>query len=153
MDTIRDLDILHPVLREAVGIVQENVIERYSMPFRIFETGRTMKRQRMLLDKRKVNSVMSPLFFNVDHDPPIYSTALVYVYYDGRWSWEIKKPTIKRWYQLFGELVLDESPVLMWGGYFRSSMDYTLFELRPEAKVLEPARNSINEQEPDRSAA
>ena len=74
-------------------------------------------------------------FYNLEVDPPLFARAMNYVYYDGRWSWNIRDIRIRRWMQLFGELVLDLCPELVWGGHYRIRQDYTYFQLSP--KVLE----------------
>ena len=36
----RSLDTVHPILKECINRIQKEIIDAYSMPFRIFETGR-----------------------------------------------------------------------------------------------------------------
>lgn len=127
---LRDTKLLHPILREAHSQVQQQVIEKHRAPFRLFETGRLIERQASLVRKGKAPSLTSRHFFRIDTEPKVLSTAIVYVFYSGRWSWDLRSATVKAWYQLFGELVLDLCPDLFWGGYRRNNVDYTYFEIR-----------------------
>ena len=127
---LRDLDYLHPLLRDEVKRIQREVIDRHKAPFRVFETARTTERQMDLIAKRKQRTLVTRYLMDMDSDPVIYSTAVNYVYYTSRWSWDLRDMTVKRWYQLFGELVLDLCPNLEWAGYWRSNIDYTNFQLK-----------------------
>lgn len=134
---LRDLDLLHPILRDHVQTIQTSVIGRYSMPFRLFETGRTKQRQAELVEKRRARSLISEQFFDLDREPPLYSTGFNLVHYVRRWSWDVRNRTILSWYQLLGELVLDAVPDLEWSGYSRSCSDYTHFRLKRSALLRE----------------
>lgn len=125
----RDLELLHPNLRESVHIIQEEIIGRHRAPFKVFETGRLMERQKFLLGKRKARSAFSRHFYSFETDVKCYSTAVDFVYYDTRWSWDIRSTLVRRWYQLFGELVLTRCSNLEWGGYWRQGVNYTHFQL------------------------
>lgn len=127
---LRDQEYLHPTLREEVKRIQREVIERHRAPFRIFETARTAERQMDLIKKRKQRTLVTRYLMDLNSAPPIYSTAVNYVYYTSRWSWDLRDMKIKRWYQLFGELVLDLCPKLEWAGYWRSNIDYTNFQIK-----------------------
>lgn len=134
---LRDPELLHPVLREHVASIQREVIERHSMPFKLFETGRTRERQADLVEKRRARTLVSRQFFDLDRDPELYSTGFNLVHFSRRWSWDVRNRTIVAWYQLLGELVLDLVPDLEWAGYWRSCSDYTFFQLRHSVLVRE----------------
>ena len=53
-----------------------------------------------------------------------------YVFYDEKWSWNLRDSTIMSWYILFGNLVLDLCPELSWRGFNRKNVNYCHFELR-----------------------
>ena len=127
---IRDLDYLHPELREIVAAIDEHVIVPHRVPIRLFETARTEERQLSLVRMRKANTVITRFVFNLDQSPPVYSTAVSYVHFVDRWSWDLRTRLIKRWYELFGELVIDLfGDRLFWGGDRRVGEDLTYFEL------------------------
>ena len=134
MKVSRELGVLHPLLLISHNKIQE-VIERHNMPFRLFETGRSHSRHQGLLKKGKTKDLVSAHLFNLQNDPPLYTTALDYVYYNGKWSWNIRDSSIRNWYKLFGNLVLDICPELQWGGLDRSSTNYNHFQLRQEIVV------------------
>jgi len=134
---LRDPELLHPILREHVAHIQREVIERHSMPFKLFETGRTRERQADLVEKRRARTLVSRQFFDVEREPPLYSTGFNLVHFSRRWSWDVRNRTIVSWYQILGELVLDLVPDLEWAGYWRSCSDYTFFQLRHAVLVRE----------------
>lgn len=68
--------------------------------------------------------------YNVENDPPLYATAIDYVYYNGKWSWNLRDGTVSSWYYLFGNLVLDICPELQWAGLHRKATNLNHFELR-----------------------
>lgn len=128
---VRDTAVLHPRLRSAVHDVQQHVIDAHHLPIQLFETGRTRGRQRMLFSRGKVMSGVSEHMFDLSADPPIYASAVCYVYNDGTgWSWNLRSRKILAVYMLFGELVLDLCPVLEWAGYRRNNVDYTYYRLQ-----------------------
>jgi len=133
---IKELDMVHPVLVNSIAKIQSDVINKYNAPFRLFETGRTHERQQALLLKGRTQNVFSKHLFNLDMDVPIYSVAVDYVFYDGKWSWNLRDQTILSWYVLFGNLILDCCPELKWNGNSRKSTNYTHFELR-ESTVID----------------
>ena len=130
MKIIRSMDMLHPILINSIKKIQSEIIDTYNIPMRLFETGRDHERHAFLIDKGKTKDIVSNHLYNLDNDPPLYATAISYVYYDQKWSWNLRDSTVKAWYILFGNLVLDLCSELNWGGYDRKSMDYTYFELR-----------------------
>lgn len=134
---LRDVELLHPVLRDHMVTIQRDVIARHSMPFRLFETGRTKERQADMVEKRRERTLITQQFFDLDRDPPLYSTGFNLVYYVRRWSWDVRNRRILAWYQLLGELVLDAVPDLEWAGYWRSCSNYTYFQLRRSVLVRE----------------
>lgn len=130
MQIIRSTNMLHPILLNCLNKIQKNVIDAHSVPMRLFETGRTHERHAQLLSKGKTRDVVSGHLFNLDNDPPLYTTSVEYVYYDGKWSWNLRDSTIQSWYYIFGNLVLDECPELEWGGNNRKQTNYCQFTLR-----------------------
>ena len=131
MQIQRNTEMLHPNLVSCVKRIQKEVIDSYNAPFKLFETGRNQDRHQMLLSKGKTKDPVSHHLFNLQNDPPLYATAIDYVYYDGkRWSWNLRDSTIMAWYVLFGNLVLDVCSELQWQGTCRKSINYTHFELR-----------------------
>jgi len=97
---------------------------------RLFETGRDHSRHEILINKGKTKDLISRHLYNLENDPPLYATAIDYVYYDQKWSWNLRDGTTTAWYILFGNLVLDLCPELKWGAYNRKSVNYCHFELR-----------------------
>ena len=125
---IRSVDVLHPELRDAHKIIRSEIIGKHNMPIRLFETGRTRERHEMLLRKGLVSGdIVCKHRFDLQRD--IYATAMAYVYYDGRWSFNIRNARVKRWLQVFGEMVLDKFDNIKWQGYNRERTDYTTYEL------------------------
>lgn len=129
MKILRSQEMLHPLLIVSMQSIQE-LIKEYNIPMRLFETGREHDRHQNLLNKGRSRDIVSCHLFNLEKDPPLYATALSYVFYDNKWSWNIRNSTIKAWYILFGNLVLDLCPSLEWGGFNRDSTDYTYFRLK-----------------------
>lgn len=132
---IKNLDHVHPLLADCVKRIESNVIEKHNIPMKLFETSRTQARHEMLLNKGKTSDVISLHLFNPDSDPPRYALAVDYVYYDNKWSWNLRDNTIRSWYVLFGNLVLDICPELMWSGMNRKSVNYNHFQLRDRVVV------------------
>lgn len=135
MRVLKDTDSLHPIMVIVNKKIQKDIIEVYNAPFRLFETGRTHDRHDMLLKKGKTKYPISRHLFNLDNTPPLYSTALDFVYYDGKWSWNLRDSTIKAWYVLFGNMVLDICPELEWSGFDRKGTNYCHFQLK-EAIII-----------------
>ena len=126
----RTTEMLHPILVQCLGRIQKNVIDAHNVPMRLFETGRTHDRHASLINKGKTKDIMSKHLYNLENEPPLYATAVEFVYYDGKWSWNLRDSTISSWYQIFGNLVLDECPELQWSGFSRKSINYCQFQLR-----------------------
>jgi len=130
MKVSRELEVLHPILIQVQKRIQTEVIDQHNMPFRLFETGRHHTRHQGLVQKGKTKDLVSAHLYNLEYDPPLYATAIDYVYYDDKWSWNIRNATIRQWYKLFGHLVLTVCPELEWGGVNRDSTNYNHFQLR-----------------------
>ena len=135
MKILRTTEMLHPILNECVSKIQKEEIINYNIPMRLFETGRLHDRHQILIQRGKTKDIMSNHLFKLDNDPPLYATAIDYVYYDGKWSWNLRDSTITAWYILFGNLVLDICPELKWEGMNRKSTNYCHFELRREVMI------------------
>ncbi|MCP4370029.1 MAG: M15 family metallopeptidase [Deltaproteobacteria bacterium] len=126
----RSLDNLHPIMAECVRKIQRDVIDAHNIPIRLFETGREHDRHEMLVSKGKTKDIISHHLYNLKNDPPLYATAVDYVYFDSKWSWNLRDATTNSWYILFGNLVLDACPELQWSGMNRKSVNYCHFEIK-----------------------
>lgn len=133
MKTNKDLAVVHPLLVECIKRIQRDIIDAHNLPMRLFETGRTRLRQHELVQAGKETSLTSSYIYDFDITPPLYCTAVSYVFFDKKWSWNLRDSTIMAWYQLFGNLVLDECPEIIWGGNYRKNTNYTVFRLRETA--------------------
>lgn len=134
-NVINSSDSLHPILKESCVKIQTEVIGKYSMPFKLFETGRTHERHQSLLLKGRTQNVFSKHLFSIGGDIPLYSVAVDYVFYNGKWSWNLRDQTVMSWYLLFGNLVLDCCSELQWNGNSRKSTNYTHFQLREDIVI------------------
>ena len=128
----RSTDNLHPLLVECVRRIQRNVIDAYNIPIRLFETGRFHDRHEMLIKKGKTKDIISHHLYNLKNDPPLYATAIDYVHFDSKWSWNLRDSTTNAWYILFGNLVLDACPEIEWAGLNRKSVNFCHFQLKRE---------------------
>ena len=135
MKILRSTEMLHPLLTTCVKRIASELIDVHTIPMRIFETGRDHERHDSLIKKCKTKDIVSMHLFNLENDPPLYATAIDYVFYDGRWSWNLRDSTILSWYELFGNLVLDLCPELSWKGTCRKSLNYCHFQLRQEMVI------------------
>jgi len=128
----RSTEMLHPLLVEKIKIIQKEIIDFHNLPIRLFETGRDHERHAYLLDKGKTKDLFSKHLYNLENDPPLLATAIDYVFYDKKWSWNLRDSTIVSWYLIFGNLVLDLFPDLEWAGVNRKSTNYCHFQLKKE---------------------
>jgi len=129
------LDLLHPILKDICVKIQTEIIQKHSMPFKLFETGRNHERHQFLLTKGRTQTVYSKHSYCLDSDVPLYSVAVDYVFFNGRWSWNLRDQTVVSWYTLFGNMILDSFPDIQWGGNFRKSANYTHYELRKDTII------------------
>lgn len=129
MEVNRSTEFLHPILSKQVNQIQK-LIDRHKMPFRLFETARTIERHRNLY-KRGIESHMinAHLFIPLRHETVC---AADFVFFDSAWSWNLRNQRVRKWYELLGQIVLDECSGIAWGGMDRRYQDYTHFELLPE---------------------
>ena len=127
MNVCRSREMLHPVLADRVRQIESEVIARHNMPIRLFETGRTLARQRQLIKRGRDTTMVSAHVYV----PFRYEMvcAVDFVFYDQAWSWNLRDQRVKRWYQLFGRLVSDLCPDLTWAGDNVYQQDYTHFEM------------------------
>lgn len=132
----RATEFLHPLMLDIVIRIENKVIVKHNAPFRLFETGREKERHAILVQRGKTKDLISKHLYNLENDPPLYATAIDYVNYTGKWSWNLRNSTIQSWYLLFGNLVLDECPELIWGGLNRISTNFNHFELN-QAVVID----------------
>ena len=128
----RSTEFVHPLLKNSIEKIQKRVITKHNAPFRLFETARDHERQQKLLSTGKCQTPITGHLFDFTSTPKLYCTSVTYVYYDNRWSWNLRDTSIACWYRLFGNLVLDVCPELLWGGSDRKATDYTLFSLSSE---------------------
>jgi hypothetical protein len=126
----RSLDTLHPILAECVKKIQKDVIDQHNIPIRLFETGRSLERHKMLISKGRTKDCISGHLYNLENDPPLYTRAVDYVFYDGRWSWNLRDSTVTSWYNIFGNLVLDICPELEWSYMNRKAQNVNHFILK-----------------------
>jgi len=126
----RSLENTHPIMVGCVKKIQKDVIDAHNIPVRLFETGREHERHKMLISKGKTKDIISHHLYNLDNDPPLYATAVDYVFFDSKWSWNLRDLTTNSWYILFGNLVLDACPELQWSGMNRKSVNFCHFELK-----------------------
>jgi len=136
----RNTDALHPIMKVCVRKIQTEIIDTHNIPIRLFETGREHGRHEMLISKGKTKDIISHHLYNLENKPPLYATAIDYVYFDSKWSWNLRDSTTNSWYILFGNLVLDACPELQWSGMNRKSVNYCHFELKREA-ILEAMKD------------
>jgi len=132
MQINRDFNHTHPALISSIKKIQKEIIDSHNFPMKIFETSRNQERQTFLLEKGKTKETSSSHLYDLDTNPPLYSTAVDYVYYKNHWSWNLRDTSIVSWYILFGNLVLDLCPELIWEGNNRKSVNFTHFELKKE---------------------
>lgn len=130
MKIIRTTEMCHPVLSNCIDRIKREIIEAHKIPMRVFETGRVHERHEMLIQRGKTKDIFSRHLNNLENDPPLYTTAVDFVYYDGKWSWNLRDSTINAWYDLFGNLVLDLCSELEWSGQNRKSKNYCHFQIR-----------------------
>ena len=138
----RSVETLHPILIQSVKKIQKDIIDPFSIPIRLFETGRSSERHEFLLKKGKTRNVLSRHIYDLNNSPPLYASAVDYVYYNNKWSWNLRNSTILAWYHLFGNLVSDVCPELNWFGYNRENINYCHFELKQS--VIIQNLNKIN---------
>ena len=132
----RNTDALHPILIGCVKKIQRDILDVHNIPIRLFETGRDHDRHEMLINKGKTKDIVSSHLYNLQNDPPLYATAVDYVYYDKKWSWNLRDDTVLSWYKLFGNLVLDACPELEWKGTSRKAINYCHFALKYDTVIL-----------------
>jgi len=102
---------------------------------RLFETGRDHDRHEMLVKKGKTKDIVSRHLYNLQNVPPLLTTAVDYVYFDTKWSWNLRDSTVNSWYLTFGNLVLDVCPELQWSGMNRKSVNFCHFEIKRQVLV------------------
>lgn len=135
MKIIRTTEMCHPMLISCIKRIKKRIVEVHEIPIKVFETGRVHDRHEMLIQRGKTKDVFSKHLYNLENDPPLYTTAVDFVYYDGRWSWNLRDATISAWYELFGNLVLDLCPELEWSGRSRKSKNYCHFQIRRDILI------------------
>lgn len=116
------INLLDDRLKEyAVKI--EDLIAYHRLPFKRFETLRSIERQRYLLSIKTTKTLLSR------HLPNILgkSEAVDYVLFiDDKWSW-----SHKFYYDFLGKLVTSKwGEKIRWGGDFKSFYDGPHFELK-----------------------
>ena len=131
----RSTDMLHPILIDCTRKIQKEIIDTHNIPIRLFETGRDFERHKMLISKGRTKDYISGHLYNLKNDPPLYARAVDYVFYDGRWSWNLRDSTVMSWYNIFGNLVLDLCPELDWFANNRKSVNYSHFLLKEEVMM------------------
>lgn len=135
MKTQRRLDVLHPLMLKCVSRIQKEILDTHNVPIRLFETGRDNERHKFLVAKGKTKDIYSKHLYKLEHNPPLYATAVDYVFFENKWSWNLRDSTVNSWYVLFGNLVLDLCPELQWFGMNRKAVNLCHFELKQEALI------------------
>ena len=126
----RGIEMCHPILVKSIKRIQTRIIDVHKPPIKLFETGRAHDRHQMLIQKGKTRDIISRHLYTFENDPVLYCTAVDFVYYDGKWSWNLRDSTVQTWYILFGNLVLDICPELEWAGRNRKSRNYCHYQLK-----------------------
>lgn len=105
----------------------EDLILYHRLPFKRFETLRTLERQAYLFQQGTTKTMQSKHLPGIDNK----SRAVDYVLYiDNKWTWDSK---YRFYYNFFGALVLNNFPKkIRWGGSFKSFYDGPHFELIDE---------------------
>jgi hypothetical protein len=129
MQINRDFTYTDPELISLIKKIQKEIIDKHNFPMRIFETSRSSERHLLLLEKGKTKDSNSSHLYDFSMNPPLYSTAVDYVFYKNHWSWNLRDASVVSWYLLFGNLVLDLCPKLTWEGTNRKSVNYCHFQL------------------------
>jgi len=130
-----DTDMLHPMLLICIGRI-DTLIKKHNAPFVLFETGRIQERHQQLINAGKERRIISPHLYNLKSVPPLYTTAVDYVFKKNKkLSWNLRDATVKAWYELFGNLVLDVCPELEWGGLRRKDSNYNEFLLKKRVLI------------------
>jgi hypothetical protein len=119
----RNLDDLDPELRKIVNKILK-LIDKHQLPFRVFETLRSEKRQKILVKRGYSKTLKSKHLPNCKGK----SEAIDFVVYrKGRWTWD---DDIKYWYDILGILVTSNFENVRWGGHFHRFYDGSHFELK-----------------------
>lgn len=131
----RSTDALYPIMVNCLRRIQKEIIDAHNIPIRLFETSRDHDRHEMLVSKGKTKDIISRHLYKLTNVPPLYATAVDYVHFDNKWSWNLRDSTVTAWYIIFGNLVLDLCPELQWSGQNRKSINYCHFEIKREVLV------------------
>jgi len=120
----KSLDLLVPEMREKTVQIL-NLIRYHNLPFKLFETYRTAKRQQKLF--KKGHSKCDGIKKLSKHQ---LGKAVDFVYWDEtlkkfRWDKEIEY-----WYKILGLLVTHQVPDIIWGGNWKTFKDLPHFELK-----------------------
>jgi len=97
---ISELDLLHPVVRNAVQEVFAQ-LEKEEIPFRVFESFRSPERQRMLYAQGRTAPgprVTKAQPWSSYHQYGLAADFVLFI--DGKWSWDDKGPRRKYWQRL-----------------------------------------------------
>ena len=118
-----DLKYLEPILRFKV-LEMLDQIKAWGLPFAVFETGRSLERQKYIMSKGYTRTLKSRHLINLDNKE--LSTAVDFVYYDNHgWSWDYLKHAMD--YDNLGKI--GQRLGLEWGGDWRTFKDYPHFQL------------------------
>lgn len=114
----RDISLLKPKLQVIVRAIQKKIIE-HNLPIEVFETGRTIERQRQLFRKGTSKTM------NSRH---LTGEAVDFVVrINGRWSWKSKHIYI---YEMFGALMTGLYGKQVEWGFDMWKWDYPHFQLK-----------------------
>lgn len=121
----KDPNLLEEKLLNIYNKIQIEIINHHQLPFKLFETRRTLERQKELLAKGYTKTLNSRHFPNANGLSEAMDLVL---YIDGKPTWDTSKIY---YYQFLGERIMEEfGDVLTWGGKWQSFKDFPHFELK-----------------------
>lgn len=99
-----DLNLLHPVVREAVIKVEKSLNDE-GIPFKVFEAFRFPERQADLFAKGRTKPGKIVTHAKPWHSYHQYGLAVDFVLFeDGKWSWDDNTSEKKKWWKRLHEL-------------------------------------------------
>ena len=114
----RSLDSLVPKLK-GICLDINGMIKYHRLPLRVYETGRSVERQRWLVGRGASKTMRSK---------HLKGRAVDYVVkINGDWSW---KKEHHFWIEILAKVVKNKFPELKWGGSFKNFYDFPHYQLR-----------------------
>lgn len=113
----REIGDLHPKMQEFVTEALR-LIHKHRLPFKLFETIRTVERQKLLVAKGYSKTMRSK---------HLRGRAVDFVcYIDKKWSWS---PKHHFWYDILGLLLIKSLTGVTWGGNWTTFIDRPHYQL------------------------